>query len=200
MRIDRSRLLQFCITIFNIVFTIILPIINYIGFKNSLSNIECESCPDLNKNQINLGTFEMGYDVFIYINVILGILITSCSFLIFRFQTYSVQKGFLSFSITFLYVIFFAFTSQLSIIFITVSNIQLKIDFSSIYIIFIIAFSVYGLKNIFDIVDFKINQAHYTTILRKRRFIQKKLHQKLVNCTRCDYSFQVNVRSARQKS
>lgn len=191
MRIDKSRLLQFFITIFSTVFTIILPVINYIDFKNSLSNVECESCPDLNKNQIDLGSFEISFDVFIYINVILGILITSCSYLIFEFQKYSLQRRFLLFFITLMYVIFFTFSSQLSTVFITVPNIQLTIDFSGIYIIFLVAFSIYSLKNIFDIVDFKINQGQYTTTLRKKRFIQKKLNQKPVNCIKCDYRCKV---------
>lgn len=192
ININKAHLLRIFLLVLNILITILMPIFNYIGFKNILSDIECSTCPSLINNPINLGTFEAKYDVFIYLYVFIGMVVSSCSYVIFKFQKYSVQRGFLLFLISIMYIIFIALSSQLSIIFITVSKIQIIMNFSGVYIIFLIVFSLYALKNLFDLVDFKINQSHYITILRKRRFMQKKFNQKMITCSNCEYMCRVD--------
>ncbi len=100
--------------------------------------------------------------------------------------------------ISIMYVLYVAASSQMSIIFIEISKIQIIINFSSVYILFIIIASLFAVKNLYDLVEYKLNQSYYSSILTDKKiakFKQKKAArsklkqpiQKLNKCPKCKY-------------
>ena len=54
----------------------------------------------------------------------------------------------------------------------------------------LIILSLYTLKNLYDLIDFKINQYYYITLLRNKHSVQpkqKKFKQELIKCPKCEY-------------
>lgn len=187
---NKTRIYQICFTFFTVIMTTGMPIVNYINFKTLLNSVNCPTCPNLSNNQINLGGLEATYDILIYFFIVFGITISVCAYLIFRFQKYSVRRGILLLAISIMYLISTIASSQLSIIFVEVAKVQIITDFSGVYILLTIIMTLYIFKNLFDLIDFKINQSYYSTILRKKRTapsLQKKFRRKLDKCPKCKY-------------
>ena len=79
----------------------------------------------------------------------------------------------------------------MSEIFIQVANVQLIVNSFGIFILFITISSLYVLRSLFDLIDFKINKSYYDKILRKKRVQvkqkRKKVKEELVECLKCKY-------------
>ena len=169
---------------------VIIPIINYINLKSLIKTLNCPICPNLADNQINLGGLEILYDNIIYFFIIFGLIVSICAYLIFRYQKYSVQRALLLLIVSIIYLTTTILSSQMSIVFVEISKIQITTDFSGVYILFIIIMSLYILKNIFDLIDFKVNHSHYLMDIRKERSASYKYsnsYKKLVRCSKCKY-------------
>lgn len=145
-----------------------MPIVSYLNFKNMIRSFNCPECPESIVSQISLGGTEKLYDILIYIFVCIGIIVTLCSYFINRFRKYSMQRGILMCVISVVYLINIIFTSQMSEIFIQVANVQLIVNSFGIFILFITISSLYVLRSLFDLIDFKINKSYYDKILRKK--------------------------------
>lgn len=179
--------------IINIVFTIITPIVTYLNFKDTISSFKCQGCPDSFVPQISLGGMEELYDILIYVFVCVGVIVTLCSYFVDRFQKYSIQRGILMCIISVVYLINVIFASQMSNIYLQIANIQLIADFFGVFILLIIISSLYVLKSLFDLIDFKINKYHYDKIIRREKAVRvkqerKKVKKELVECLKCKYT------------
>ena len=199
LELKKNQIYRVCLTILSVIITIIIPIVNYSNFKNSVNMINCPTCPNSTVSQIDLGALEATYDILIYFFVGIGIIIAICAYSVFKFQKYSIKRALLLLLISIMYVLYVAASSQMSIIFIEVSKIQIIMNFSNVYILFIIITSLYLIKNLYDLVDYKLNQSYYSSILTDKKiakFKQKKAarsklkqsRQKLIKCPKCKYS------------
>ncbi len=159
-------------TILSIVITIVIPIINYFNFKNSIRSFNCPDCPESLVNQLNLGGMESIYDTLIYVFMIIGIIISVCTYFVHNFQKYSVQRGICILLISIVYLVNSIFSSQMSTIIVGVANVQIIMNSSGVYILFITITSFYVIKATFDVIDFKVNQSYYINKLRSRREVR----------------------------
>lgn len=170
------------IIIINIIITIIVPIMTYLNFKNIIKSFNCSDCPQSVVNQVYMGGMEPLYDILIYVFVFVGFIVTVCTYFISRFQKYSLQRSILMFSISIAYLINILFSSQMSIILVKVTNVQIVVNFSGIFTLLIIISLLYISKALFDLIDFKVNKSQYASILRREKSIQikqKKLNERL---------------------
>jgi hypothetical protein len=166
-----------------------MPAFSYFNFKILLNQVNCSNCSNL-ASQVNLGGLEATYDILIYFLIILGIVISFCTYFIFNHQKYSLKRGTLLLAVSIMYLISTIALSKLSIIFVEVEKVQIITDFSGVYILLIIIMFGYIIKNLFDLIDFKINQLYYSTFLRKARansFIKRNIKGKLTKCPKCKY-------------
>lgn len=170
-RISKQNLIKIVVIGLTLIITVFLPILGYLQFKNSL------------ENDIDLGDLEARYDLIIVWIVIIGILITVCSYLIFSFPKYSVNRGILSLINSILDFIFICFYSQMSIIYIEIENLSITLNLMGVFILIIVIWSLFIFKNLFDLIDFKRNRAYYDKIRRN----QKKATKKLLECPECKY-------------
>lgn len=189
---------QLGFAIINIVFTIIMPIVTYLNFKNI--SFDCPECPESFVTQISLGGTKELYDILIYVFVCIGVIVTLCSYIIDRFQKYSIQRGILMYIVSVVYLINVIFASQMSEIYLQIANIHLIANFFGVYILFITISSLYVLKSLFDLIDFKINKYHYDKIIRREKAVRvkqkgkkvkqkgKKVKKELVECLKCKYT------------
>ena len=88
------KLIIVCTTFFS---TILLPLINYIIFKTT------------DFKGIGLGGLENKYNLVIVAIIIIGICITYCSYLVFRYPKYSIKRGVISLTHSILDVVFLSF-------------------------------------------------------------------------------------------
>ena len=100
------------------------------------------------------------------------------------------QRGMCTLFISTVYMVNSIFSSQMTTIIIRVGNVRIIMDSSGVYILFIITASFFIIKALFDVIDFKVNQAYYIKKLNHKRvrFKQKKLGQKLAQCPKCKYA------------
>ncbi len=78
----------------------------------------------------------------------------------------------------------------MSEIYLQIANIQFIANFFDVFILFIIISSLYVLKSLFDLIDFKINKYHYDKIIRREKAVRVKQKRKneLVECLKCKYT------------
>lgn len=195
LKIKKHQIYQVGFAIINFIITIIIPLVTYLNFKNTIRNFNCPDCPESFVNQINLGGMEALYDILIYVFIFVGIIVTISSSFINRFQKYSTQRGVLMLLISIVYFINITFSSQMGTILIEIANIQLVMDSFGVFILFIVIALLYVLKALFDLIDFKINKSQYDKILRKEQAVQvkqkklkNKVKEKLVECPKCKYT------------
>ena len=174
--INRLKLIQILSTSVSGVLTILLPIINYIQFKNSLAE------------DVNLGGFETTYDGLIIWVVIVGIMITVSTYFIFEFPNNSIKRGSVSLMNSVLDVVFIYIFSYMSLINMTYTcqnncRKEITLNLTGVYMLLIIIMSLYVVKNAYDLIDYNINQKYY------RRNNTKKITKKpkLVKCSKCNY-------------
>lgn len=155
-----------------------------------ISSFNRQETTDFFVPQISLGGMEDLYDILIYVFVCIGVIVTLCSYFIDRFQKYSIQRGILMCFISVVYLINVIFASQMSEIYLQIANIQIIANFFSVFILFIIISSLYVLKSLFDLIDFKINKYHYDKIIREEKAVRVKQKRKneLVECLKCKYT------------
>ena len=156
-KINRIKASQLIFSFLTVFLSIGVPIVNYIMFKASLTE------------GVEAGNLEGKYDVLIITIIIVGLLISFCSYMYFRCPKYSVKKGLIALTHSVLDLVFLILFSQFTILNIfsksdwvscsgySISGISLNLSGS--FIILIIVSSLFVLKNIYDLFDFKINES-----------------------------------------
>lgn len=169
---SRIKIIQLFTTLIAVFLSVGIPIINYLIFKSSL------------EEGVEAGNLEEKYDTLIIAIIVVGLLISICSYMYFRYPKYSVRKGVITLSHSVLDLIFLIIFSQFAIINIFSKNdcgscsdygvSGISLDLSGLYIIIIIVSSLFVLKNAYDLFEFKINEKYYITRLREQRLILKR--------------------------
>jgi hypothetical protein len=188
LKVPKNAIYQIGFTVFTGIMTIIIPLVNYLNFKDLVTSIKCYECTDVLAGRISLGNLEAIYDTLIYLFVILGFVISVCAYLTFKYQRYSVQRGSLTLLVSIMYLISTIGSSQMNTVLIEVAKIQIIMDFSGVYILFMVIMSLYILKNLYDVIDFKINKSYYISSQRQNRYRRKVRDAKLIPCPQCNYT------------
>lgn len=110
---------------------------------------------------------------------------TILRYLIFNHLKYSIQRGALNLAFSICSVVFLSLYLGLSFISITSEDSQFSLNLSGILVLLIIIASLFTVKALFDLIDFKIHRIYYSQENRKRlkRFPLKSL----VECPQCKY-------------
>lgn len=156
----------------SVFLTVGIPIINYIIFKTSITQ------------GLASDNLEKKYDLLIMGIITVGILISICSYMYFKCPKFSVRRGAISLTHSILDLVFLILFSQFAIINIisksdcascsgySISGISLNL--SGVFAMLIILSSLFVIKNLYDLLDFKINENYYMTWRREQR---KKLQK-----------------------
>lgn len=176
LKLARSQIFQILYTIISFIVTILLPIVGYFQIKAST---ECVSCIN-----VNFGYFEEIIDQAIIWLIVIGIFITLTRYLIYYFPKFSFKRATFSLLNSILFVIFFITSSALAVLEATYQNQQLYIDLRGVFVLLISFWGLFLFRDIFNIIDFKINEDKYITEFRKEKFRQNQL----VKCPKCNYS------------
>ncbi len=174
LKLDKQHILQISVTVLISCITIILPIISYIQFKITL-----------NKNS-SLGIFELKLDTVFISIIIIGIILSALRYYNFQLPQFSVKRGILTLMNSILFVIFLSVIAQIGIINIDLENSSFYLNLTGVFIVLILVWALFIFKNIYDVIDFKLNQAYYSTSLRRKQFLYKN-SQKLIKCPKCKY-------------
>ena len=179
LKLDRNDIIQIISTISSFVLTIVLPLVNYITFKNII------------REEIVLSDLESRYNIIIIFAVIIGVMITGCTYIFFKYPKYSVNRGIVTLTHSVLNVLFLAVFSQMAIFNISFKGSGISLNLSGLFIILTAVLSLLIGKSLYDLIDFKLNQNYYRTFLRKQKFKDRKAKQKLVKCPNCKYMCQM---------
>lgn len=158
-------------TVLSFVLTVLIPILSYIYFKSSVTD------------DIDVGDFEAKYNIIIIWAVIFGMMITGCTYLTFNFPKYSIKRGITSLTQSILELIIILLFSQFRTIRISDNDVELIFDITGIFVVLITVCAIFIIKNLYDLIDFKINQKSYFTGNIKNKGISNKLKK----CSNCKY-------------
>lgn len=173
--LNKNEKIQLLATVFAFVLIVILPLINYIYFKTSI--IE----------GIDIGDLEIRYDSIIIILLIIGVITTLFTYLIFNYPKYSIKRAAITLTQSLLDVAFVFTFSLIGSFFISFGKFRLLFDISRVYLLIIIALIPFVIKNTLDIIDFKKNRNYYQMIERRKEIRLKKSANALIKCKKCDY-------------
>lgn len=177
-KLDKQFIKQISLTILNFILTVVIPIIGYIQFKITTSN------------SIDLGHYETKYDIVFVSILIIGLSLSGLKFYSFKLPQFSVRRGSANLISSILFVIFLGITAQIGIININLEHSSFSLNLMGVFIILIVVWILFILKNAYDVIDFKLHQSYYSTSLRKNKFFHKE-NQKLVKCPKCKYMCRV---------
>jgi len=172
---NKNDFLQYFFTIFVFLTTILIPILNYIAFQDSLVQ------------GITLGDLEQKFGIITVIVVFIGIIATVSTYLIYYYPRYSVRRGYLTLSQSILDLLFLVAFSQMGSISIFLEGSGIVLHLGGVYILLFVAFLPFVFKNIFDIIDFRKNKQFYQRKLRAKAAYLLKESNRKIKCRNCSY-------------
>jgi len=179
--LTRTRVIQLVFTSFTAILFILLPLICYIQFK--LENIQ---------------NYASNYDLIFILLIIIGFIITTIRFFIYKYPKYSTSRGTLNLIHSVTIVLVLIITSQIGVVYIKLQDSELSLNLMDSFIVLIILWALFIPKHIYDIVDFKLHHIYYdkvrrssTTGIPPRRFTSKNL----IKCPKCKYMCQITWKS-----
>ncbi len=175
LKLRKNEIIQISLTILTFILTLLLPIIGYFQFKMAMPN------------EIYLSDFQENYDIVFIGTIIIGILLTGFRYYLYYFPQYSLRRGIINLLNSVLIMIFLIFTSQIGNLDITIENSSLYLNLTGVFLLLIVIWSLFIFKNIYDLVDFKLNQNYYKTFVRERKFRKKIKSRPLIKCPQCKY-------------
>lgn len=175
LNVNKNDVMQYFFTVFCFLTTVLIPILNYIIFKNSLVQ------------GIILGDLEQKYEIITILVVIIGIIATVSIYLIYYFPKYSVKRSCLTLSQSIMDITLLIIFSQISLLSVFQDKFGLILDISGVYILLIITFLPFIFKNIFDVFDFKKNEEFYQRKLRAKTTRLLKESNRKIKCKNCSY-------------
>lgn len=147
------------LTSLTFILTIILPIFGYFQFNIS--------------NEKYLENFQERYNLVFIGTIIIGVILTCLRFYMYRFSQYTIKRGFLNLLNSIFFVLFLSITAQLGKINIKMENFTLDLNLIGVFVFLIIVWSLFIIKNLYDLYDFKKNQIYYETLVRSKKVVSK---------------------------
>lgn len=166
-KLYRFKIMRISFTVINFLIVVIMPLFNYFNFKRVM--IE----------DIDLSNFESRYDSIILWDLLVGVLMTVCTYMLFHYPKHSVKRGIIALIYSILFSVFLLVFSQMSIIHIKSKYAGIILDLERIFIILILVSCLFIIKNIYDLIDFKLNQTYYERE-RKKKIIKFLKDQGLI--------------------
>lgn len=172
LRWNKKVILQISLTVITFIITILLPIVGYFQFSRILTdNSLCSQCPTY---QMDLENLQVRYN-FIFITLILiGVILTILRYSIYKFPQYSIKQGFLNLLNSIFFVLFLSIIAQLGIINISLEGFSLSLNLTGVFLLIIAVWSLFIIKNVFDLYDFKKNRIYYENLLRSTKSKSKR--------------------------
>ena len=147
------------LTSLTFILTIILPIFGYFQFNIS--------------NEKYLENFQERYNLVFIGTIIIGVILTCLRFYTYRFSQYTIKRGFLNLLNSIFFVLFLSITAQLGKINIKMENFTLDLNLIGVFVFLIIVWSLFIIKNLYDLYDFKKNRIYYETLVRSKKVVSK---------------------------
>ena len=155
INIKKQGLIKFALTFITLILTVILPVIGYIQFKTVLSK------------EIDLGTFEIRYEIAFILSISIGMLLSGLRYFSYRYQRFSVKKGILNLISSIFFVIFLGNTAQIGNIRIDVEDSYFHLNLTGVFLLFITVWALFILKNLYNLIDYRVNHTYYERIIRE---------------------------------
>ena len=174
-KLKKTEIVQISLSILTFVLTVLLPIIGYFQFKIAMPS------------DTYLSEFQENYDIVFIGTVMIGVLLTGLRYYLYKFPQYSLRRGIISLLNSILIMIFLIITSQIGNLDIKIENSSLYLNLTGVFILLIGIWSLFIFKNIYDLVDFKLNQNYYKTFARERKFKKEIRSRPLIKCPKCKY-------------
>ena len=167
--------MQISLTIFTFIITVVLPIIGYIQFKIIVPN------------DLYLSKLKQSYDIIFIGTISIGVLLTVSRYYLYSFPQYSLKRAIVNLLNSLLVLVFLSLTSQIGKLDLTLKNSNLYLDLTGVFLLLIAVGALYLVKNLYDLIDFKLNQDYYTTLFRKKKIEYKITPSPLLKCPQCKY-------------
>ena len=153
--VNKSKILQFSLTGLTFIVTIFLPIIGYSQF--------------ITFNNEGLEAFQAKYNLVFIETIIVGAVLTGIRFYIYQLSQYSIKRGFLNLLNSICFIIFLTITAQIGDVDIAIEGFSLNLNLSGVFLIIIAVWSLFIIKNMVDLYDFKKNRIYYENLLRNKK-------------------------------
>ena len=162
LKAKRKVIPQYSLTLFTFIMTVLLPIISYFQFNTFLANNNlCTQCP-----QPDTENLQLRY-MFIFITLpIIGSILTILRYTIYKYPRYSIKQGFLNLLHSIVFILFLSMMSQIGILNISIGDFSLSLNLTGIFLIIMAVWSLFILKNVIDLYDYKKNRIYYENLLR----------------------------------
>ena len=147
LKLNKKALWQICLTISTFILTVILPIFGYIQF-NKISSM----------NQLDLGNLQIRYSYVFSTLAITGIFLTILRGSSLKIPQYSMKKRWLNLGNSVLFLAFLSIMAQLGIIDIVMQNFTIYLNLIGVFILLILTWSLFIIKNLYDLYDYKKNR------------------------------------------
>ena len=155
LKLKKKAQWQIFLTVSTFIITVILPISGYFQFDSILS-----------RTIGNLGKLKVKYNyVFITLTVI-GSILTIVRYSMYNVPQYSIKQGSLNLANSIFFIVFLSTMAQLGNINITMENFSLNLNLIGVFVVLIMVWSLFIIKNLCDLLDFKRNQSYYEKLLR----------------------------------
>ncbi len=159
LNFSKNNIIQIVLTSLTFILTIILPIFGYFQFNIS--------------NEKYLENFQERYNLVFIGTIISGVILTFLRFYMYRFSQYTIKRGFLNLLNSIFFVLFLSITAQLGKINIKMENFNLDLNLIGVFVFLIIVWSLFIIKNLYDLYDFKKNRIYYETLVRSKKVLSK---------------------------
>jgi len=160
LNLNKNNIMQIVLTSLTFILTIVLPILGYSQLSMS--------------NEKYLEDFRVRYNLVFIGTIIIGVILTCLRFYIYRFSEFTVKRGLLSSLNSIFFVLFLSITTQLGKINISMENFSLNLNLIGVFVFLIIVWSLFIVKNLFDLYDFKKNRIYYENLARNKKNVRSK--------------------------
>ena len=160
LNFSKNNIIQIFLTSLTFILTIILPIFGYFQF-----NISTEKY---------LENFRVRYHLVFIGTIIIGVILTCLRFYMYHFSEFTVKRGLLNLLNSIFFVLFLSITAQLAKININMENFSLNLNLTGVFVFLIIVWSLFIIKNLYDLYDFKKNRIYYENLVRNKKSVRSK--------------------------
>ena len=185
LSLSKNNVLKIIFTSFTFIFTVLIPFISFMQFNFT------------EFKGVSIGNWEYLFLFVIFASIIIGVFSTISRYFIYSFPKYSVKKHIIVLLNSILFIAFLIVNSFLGKINLVSGNFYLSLDFTGLFLLLIAIWSLFLVKNVFDLIDFKVNEKFYTKLIRENSKMSSKLKsdlgfKNLIKCHNCGYMCRIS--------
>ncbi|MFW9896471.1 MAG: hypothetical protein ACFFD7_11755 [Candidatus Thorarchaeota archaeon] len=152
MESKKKRIWQISLTSLTFFLTVILPIIGFFQFEIL--------------NELFSDVYKLTYKLVFIQTLVIGVVLTVLRFSLYQFPLYSIKRGFLNLVNSLLLLVFFGISAQIASIEVSTENFRIHFNLAGVFLFLIIIWSLFLIKNFYDLYDFRKNHTYYKRISR----------------------------------